>query len=79
MVCAEKESREISFNAAVCKKWIHGRCSGVKGCLTGGSGYQSFICSDKVQKLHGCRAEIGEDKIECVSKFCYLADMLGAG
>jgi len=67
-----------------CKKWIHKRCSGVKGCLRNAS--QSFICRCyKVDRpiTDGLNTDLHLDigngvSLEKVDKFCYLRDMLDA-
>ena len=71
-----------SINCVLCRKWIHHRCSGVKGRLQGVVDYQCKRCTngdlenpDKMGELalgHG-------DKLEYVDRFCYLGDMIGAG
>ena len=81
--CVQKRSPEKFIQCTACKKWIHGKCSRVKGGLKGGTRYQCPICSGKVQSCMDAEKkleiQLGEDKIECVEKFCYLGDMLGAG
>ena len=67
-----------------CKKWIHKRCSGVKGSLCNAS--QSFICRCcKVDRpiTDGLNTDLHLDIgngvwLEKVHKFCYLGDMLNA-
>ena len=65
-----------------CKKWIHKRCSGVKGSLLKAS--QLFFCrSCKVDRVMtdwfntDLHLDIGNGlSLEKVDKFCYLEDML---
>jgi len=67
-----------------CKKWIHRRCSGVKGSLCNAS--QSFFCRcRKVDSpiTDGLNTDLHLDNsngvlLEKVDKFCYLGDMLDA-
>jgi len=67
-----------------CKKWIHKRCSGVKGSLRNTS--QSYTCrSCKVDRTitdglnTNLHLDIGNGvSLEKVDKFCYLGDMLDA-
>jgi len=67
-----------------CKKWIHKRCSGVKGSLRNAS--QSFICTCyKVDRpiTDGLNTDLHLDigngvSLEKLYKFCYLGDMLDA-
>jgi len=65
-----------------CSKWIHCRCSGVKGRLSaekdfrcakcaGGIGIGVGVVEKEVELKDGSR-------FECVNEFCYLGDMLGA-
>ena len=65
-----------------CSKWIHKRCSGYKGVLKEGLQYQCPRCSGKILNIVApdeiIEINLGDDKIECVQKFCYLGDMLGA-
>ena len=64
-----------------CKKWIHKRCSGVKGSLR--NARQSFICRCcKVDRpiTDGLNTDLHLDignkvSLEKVDKFCYLGDM----
>jgi len=66
-----------------CKKWIHKRCSRVKGSLRNAS--QSFICRCyKVDRpiTEGLNIDLHLDigsgiQLEKVDKFCYLGDMFG--
>lgn len=69
-----------SINCTVCKQWVHKRCSG----LTGSLNVDGFECRRCVNG--GERGEVKKEmeidcdgKVECVSKFCYLGDMLGSG
>ena len=67
-----------------CKKWIHKRCSGVKGSLHNAS--QSFICRCcKVDRpiKDGLNTDLHLDigngvSLGKVDKFCYLGDTLDA-
>ena len=67
-----------------CLKWVHKRCSGISGklksnvdfhcrrCLEGENGlFQSVLLREVVIEPNV--------KLECVPKFCYLGDTLGAG
>ena len=64
-----------------CKKWVHKRCSGVKGSLRNAS--QSFICRyckvDRPTTDGLLHLDIGNGvSLEKEDKFCYLGDMLDA-
>ena len=67
-----------------CLKWVHKRCSGISGklksivdfhcrrCLEGENGlFQSVLLKEVVMEPNV--------KLECVPRFCYLGDTLGAG
>ena len=65
-----------SIHCATCGYWVHGRCSGVQGSLARVA--QGFVC--KVCKGGGRKAadefHFKDVKLECVSQFAYLGDML---
>ena len=65
-----------------CSKWIHKRCSGYKGVLREGLQYKCPRCNGQIPTSVASEEtkhiNLGDDKIECVQKFCYLGDMLGA-
>jgi hypothetical protein len=66
-----------------CAKWVHKRCSGVKGKLKTDPSFQCKSCIGKAQSGQTVTREevdMGEDgKMELVEQFCYLGDMIGAG
>jgi len=71
-----------SIQCTACRVWIHKRCSGVTGKLTGVVGYTSTRCVDgiPVDSVGMKEVFIGQnDKLECVEKLCYLGDMIGSG
>jgi len=85
-VC-KKLLQELGNNSIMChscKKWIHKRCSGLKGSLRNES--QSFICrcckvdSSITDRLNtDLHLDTGNGiSLEKVDKFCYLGDMLDA-
>jgi hypothetical protein len=71
-----------SIRCTDCKAWIHKRCSGVLGRLLDGSDYRCKRCisgnSAQLEVLKEISLGSGK-KLECVEKFCYLGDMIGAG
>jgi len=86
-VCRKGVGRN-SIECTACKKWIHKKCSGIKGHLREGHGYKCPKCVGGVLSTGETEEEIEEEaelvlgqdgKLECVKKFCYLGDMLGAG
>jgi hypothetical protein len=72
-----------SIQCTSCKKWIHKKCSGIRGRLKVGMGFHCMTCQGKVQAIEEpIRVKVvklGEESLECVENFCYLGDMLGSG
>ena len=67
-----------SVQCTVCKKWIHKRCSGVRGDLSRVTdGFRCRRCDGTIQEV-----DLAEDPMvdgetyECVMSFCYLGDTL---
>ncbi|MBJ5603900.1 hypothetical protein JGG68_23865, partial [Salmonella enterica subsp. enterica serovar Albany] len=73
------ENQSIGTN---CLKWVHKRCSQVKGKLATAS--LTFICAKCTGQVADCvkgdeRFDIGNgDSLEKVERFCYLGDMVSA-
>lgn len=73
-----------SIQCTKCSKWIHKKCSGVKGSLS--SAIVPFICKTCCSGAHtnpkvdsaGLDIDGGES-LERVDKFCYLGDMINSG
>lgn len=71
-----------SIKCTGCKKWIHKRCSGVKGNRQDSL---EFLCQKCIDGLKGGEEVVREfvletgDKLEIVDRFCYLGDMIGKG
>ena len=65
-----------------CNKWVHKRCSGIKGSLL--KQKDSFRCRKCLGQVQDDSYEIekvkdvtvGADRIEAVDRFCYLGDMI---
>jgi len=76
-----KGVRDNSIQCVDCSNWIHKRCSGYKGVLRGLQ-YRCPRCGGKILNSvapdETIKINLGDDKIECMQKFCYLGDMLGA-
>ena len=74
-----------SIECTGCKKWIHKKCSGIKGALKEGSNYRCTVCKGQTGSTEGVKGpELllggeGGGGLEYVTKFCYLGDMIGAG
>ena len=76
-VCG-KRVQANSVQCTVCKKWIHKRCSGVRGDLSRvADGFRCRQCDGTIQE-----PDLSEDLMvygetyECVKSFCYLGDTL---
>ena len=60
-----------------CQKWVHKKCSGIKGSMSKVA--KSFICRglNPVTSAVRTSVDIGASaKLELLDKFCYLGDML---
>ena len=71
-------SNSIQCNMSMCQKWVHKKCSGIKGSMY--KVMKSFICtgcSNPVTSTGHTSVDIGASaNLEVVDKFCYLGDML---
>ena len=74
MVSVGKEYRQILFSAHVKKKWIHKRCSGVRGDLSRvADGFRCRRCDGTIQKV-----DLAEDIISfyiwtsVMTLFCFI-------
>src|SRR5207253_7635649 len=80
----KKEVRSNSIECTGCRKWIHKKCSGINGALKEGSNYRCTVCKGQTGSIEGVKGpELllggeGGGGLECVTKFCYLGDMIGA-
>jgi len=67
-----------SIECASCQKWVHKKCSGIKGSMY--RVMKSFICrgcSNPVTSTGRTSVDIGASaNLEFVDKFCYLGDTL---
>src|SRR5207244_7670954 len=81
----KKVVRSNSIECTGCKKWIHKKCSGIKRALKEGSNYRCTVCKGQTSSTEGVKRlepllnGEGRGGLECVTKFCYLRDMVGAG
>ena len=77
-VCS-KNVRSNSIQCTDCQKWVHKKCSGIKGSMSKVA--KSFICSGCLNPVTSAVTNTSVDigasaKLELVDKFCYLGDML---
>ena len=67
-----------SLQCTSCRKWVHKKCSGIKGRMSKVA--KSFICRGCLNPITSAgrtNVDIGASaKLELVDKFCYLGDML---
>ena len=71
-----------SILCQTCGKWIHRRCSGESGSLSGiPAGFQCKRCRGMVEETRGRREDLEVDgmRYEVVTNFCYLGDVLDEG
>ena len=71
-----------SIECTKCLSWVHKACSGIVGSLSKVVGFLCRRCVEgdtgQVQEVEAIEIMPGVE-LECVDKFCYLGDMLGAG
>ena len=70
-----------SVQCTRCQKWVHKKCSGVKGTLSKVA--QSFVCrvckGQEKDEIREKSLDMGDGTtLEWVGKFCYLGDMINA-
>jgi len=69
-----------SIQCNSCQKWVHRKCSGIKGSLYMYKVMKTFVCRGCVNPVTGtgCTSvDFGViANLELVDKFCYLGDML---
>ena len=67
-----------SLQCTSCQKWVHKKCSGIKGSMSKVA--KAFICRgclNPVTSAGRTSVDIGtRAKLELVDKFCYLGDRL---
>ena len=68
-----------------CRLWVHKKCCGISGRLkkTMEVDYRCPVCVRGVRANNEIENKkeimLGQESLECVDKFCYLGDMIGAG
>ena len=76
--CTGVSSKSIFCNG--CKRWVHKKCSGLKR-LTKNPDYRCTLCQETAGPLNGSlqrEVQVGPDKLEVITSFCYLGDMFPA-
>ena len=81
--------RRVGANSArcwQCQKWVHKRCTGIKGKLKQDSQFKCAKCvigtqaGGVVEEREKLGIDVGQGGVvEGVNKFCYLGDVIGAG
>ena len=83
--CGVCQSGVGSSNAIFCdgcKRWVHKKCSGIKGPLRPDPEFRCARCLGTpwaIDEREVSEVEVGNEKLEVVPEFCYLGDMLSAG
>ena len=74
-VCGEGVQAN-SVQCTVCKKWIHKRCSGVRGDLSRiADSFRCRRCDGTIQEVNlDENLMVDRETYECVKSFCYLGD-----
>ena len=80
-ICSKSVGRN-SVQCQSCKKWIHKRCSGIRGRLSEGMLLECDRCTGKSHSrekiVTKASTQVQQDiELERVDKFCYLGDMIG--
>jgi len=73
-----------SIQCVRCRRWVHKRCSKVKGSLAKVVDFECSVCLEQVESGSVVKedvkvVELQGVNLEVVPKFCYLGDMIGAG
>src|SRR6201993_4290940 len=71
-----------SILCGICGKWVHRKCSGLKGTLKNNSDFKCAVCigrqQDKVSEKRELVLEV-DSTLEADDRFCYLGDVIEAG
>ena len=77
-VCNKGVGRN-SIKCDSCKRWVHKKCSGIRGRLRAGMSFQCARCKNpKTSNKANTVLQQGVE-FEQVDKFCYLGDMFQNG
>ena len=81
-VCQSGVGSSNAIFCGGCKRWVHKKCSGIKGPLRPDPEFRCARCLGTARAIDGrevSEVEVGNEKLEAVPEFCYLGDMLSAG
>ena len=81
-VCLAGVGRTNAIQCDGCERWVHKKCSGIKGHLLRESEFTCARCLGTARAIDGGQSlevGVGNKKLEVVPEFCYLGDMLSAG
>ena len=81
-VCQSGVGSSNAIFCGGCKRWVHKKCSGIKGPLHPDPEFRCARClgtARAIDEREISEVEVGNEKLEVVPEFCYLGDMLSAG
>ena len=81
-VCQSEVGSSNAIFCGGCKRWVHKKCSGIKGPLRPDPEFRCAWCLGTLRAIDErevSEVEVGNEKLEVVPEFCYLGDMLSAG
>ena len=81
-VCQSGVGSSNAIFCGGCKRWVHKKCSDIKGPLRPDPEFRCARClgtARAIDEREVSEVEVGNEKPEVVSEFCYLGDMLSAG
>ena len=81
-VCQSGVGSSNAIFCGGCKRWVHKKCSSIKGPLRPDPEFRCARCLGTAQAIDErevSEVEVGNEKLEVVPEFCYLGDMLSAG
>ena len=81
-VCQSGVGSSNAIFCGGCKRWMHKKCSGIKGPLRPDPEFRCARClgtARAIDEREVSEVEVGNEKLEVVPEFCYLGDMLSAG
>ena len=74
-VCLTGVGRTNAIQCDGCERWVHKKCSGIKGRLLRESEFMCARCLGTARAIDGRQSlevEVGNEKLEVVPEFCYL-------